>query len=238
MNVNIKRLSPDAQIPTYAHATDAGFDLVAAADVIIEPGATACVPTGLAFEIPEGYEMQIRPRSGITLKTKLRVQLGTVDCGYTGEVGVIVDNIALPSLYINETFMTIGIQFEQHPLRIDGKREPSISNEQEYTYIIRKGDRIAQALIKPVEQAVFTEVAALGDSDRGAGGFGSSGVIAESYEKANERNGGALERLAKEDDDIYETIVCRMCFEDKSVEKGTWALDEGMCETCYAKYQG
>ncbi|WP_332606842.1 deoxyuridine 5'-triphosphate nucleotidohydrolase [Bacillus spizizenii] len=176
MNVNIKRLSPDAQIPAYAHATDAGFDLVAAADVIIEPGATACVPTGLAFEIPEGYEMQIRPRSGITLKTKLRVQLGTVDAGYRGEVGVIVDNIALPSLYINETFMTIGIQFEQHPLRIDGKREPSISNEQEYTYIIRKGDRIAQAVIKPVEQAVFTEVDALGDSDRGAGGFGSSGV--------------------------------------------------------------
>lgn len=120
--------------------------------------------------------MQIRPRSGITLKTKLRVQLGTVDAGYRGEVGVIVDNIALPSLYINETYMTIGIQFDQHPLRIDGKREPSISDEQEYTYIIRKGDRLAQAVIKPVEQAVFTEVDALGDSDRGAGGFGSSGV--------------------------------------------------------------
>ncbi|WP_412095553.1 dUTP diphosphatase [Bacillus inaquosorum] len=199
MNVNIKRLSPDAQIPAYAHATDAGFDLVAAADVIIEPGETACVPTSLAFEIPEGFEMQIRPRSGITLKTKLRVQLGTVDAGYRGEVGVIVDNIALPSLYINETFMTIGIQFEQHPLRIDGKRDPSITEEQEHTYIIRKGDRIAQALIKPVEQAVFTEVDALGDSDRGAGGFGSSGVIAESYAKAIERNSGALERLAKEE---------------------------------------
>ncbi|URO01770.1 deoxyuridine 5'-triphosphate nucleotidohydrolase [Bacillus phage 268TH002] len=176
MNVNIKRLTPDAQVPAYAHATDAGFDLVAASDVIIEPGETVLVPTGLAFEIPEGFEMQIRPRSGITLKTKLRVQLGTVDAGYRGEVGVIVDNIALPSLYINETFMTIGIQFEQHPLRIDGKRDPSITEEQEHTYIIRKGDRIAQALIKPVEQAVFTEVDALGDSDRGAGGFGSSGV--------------------------------------------------------------
>lgn len=178
MNVNIKRLSPDAQIPAYAHTTDAGFDLVAAEDVIIEPGETELVPTGLAFEIPQGYEMQIRPRSGITLKTKLRVQLGTVDAGYRGEVGVIVDNIALPSLYINETYMTIGIQFDQHPLRIDGKREPSISDEQEYTYIIRKGDRLAQAVIKPFEQAVFTEVDTLGDSDRGAGGFGSSGVSA------------------------------------------------------------
>lgn len=92
MNVNIKRLSLDVQIPAYAYATDAGFDLVASEDVIIEPGETACVPTGLAFEIPKGYEMQIRPRSGITLKTPLRVQLGTVDCGYTGEVGVIVDS--------------------------------------------------------------------------------------------------------------------------------------------------
>ncbi len=93
MNVNIKRLSPDAQIPAYAHATDAGFDLVASEDVIIEPGWAELVPTGLAFEIPKGYEMQIRPRSGITLNTRLRVQLGTVDSGYRGEVGVIVDNI-------------------------------------------------------------------------------------------------------------------------------------------------
>ncbi|WP_440615054.1 dUTP diphosphatase [Bacillus subtilis] len=167
MNVNIKRLSPDAQTPTYAHATDAGFDLVAASDVIIEPGETACVPTGLAFEIPEGFEMQIRPRSGITLKTKLRVQLGTVDAGYRGEVGVIVDNIAplnteLPSDY--------------GPVMISGDIYRMTGDLPKFSYIIRKGDRIAQAVIKPVEQAVFTEVDALGDSDRGASGFGSSGV--------------------------------------------------------------
>ncbi|MCC8352528.1 dUTP diphosphatase [Bacillus sp. AF23] len=168
MNVNIKRLSPDAQIPAYAHATDAGFDLVAAADVIIEPGATACVPTGLAFEIPEGYEMQIRPRSGITLKTKLRVQLGTVDCGYTGEVGVLVDNIAQVR-YASQPRIMRGI--------LAGDDDFNVIKPTEYNVIkIRKGDRIAQALIKPVEQAVFTEVDALGDSDRGAGGFGSSGI--------------------------------------------------------------
>ncbi|TYS25166.1 deoxyuridine 5'-triphosphate nucleotidohydrolase [Bacillus subtilis] len=181
MNVNIKRLSPDAQTPAYAHATDAGFDLVAAADVIIEPGATACVPTGLAFEIPEGYEMQIRPRSGITLKTKLRVQLGTVDAGYRGEVGVVVDNIAQrtgeeDTIYVfvdgdwNETEKS---EFFDPELR--GYRYGSVFVP-ENTYKIRKGDRIAQAVIKPVEQAVFTEVDVLGDSDRGAGGFGSSGV--------------------------------------------------------------
>lgn len=170
MNVNIKRLSPDAQTPTYAHATDAGFDLVAAADVIIEPGATACVPTGLAFEIPEGFEMQIRPRSGITLKTKLRVQLGTVDCGYTGEVGVIVDNIAE---YRNSSGAEL---FRESFDTIDGGLVPTDGMFNVKTYLIRKGDRIAQAVIKPVERAVFTEVEALGDSDRGAGGFGSSGV--------------------------------------------------------------
>ncbi|WP_432661323.1 dUTP diphosphatase [Bacillus subtilis] len=184
MNVNIKRLSPDAQTPTYAHATDAGFDLVAAADVIIEPGATACVPTGLAFEIPEGYEMQIRPRSGITLKTPLRVQLGTVDAGYRGEVGVIVDNIAHKEYFIEDGVNDYG---EFHVIKRDAYDRilHAVSGKEEihadkayprHTYIIRKGDRLAQALIKPVEQAVFTEVDALGDSDRGADGFGSSGV--------------------------------------------------------------
>lgn len=92
MNVNIKRLNKHAVIPQYAKAGDSGFDLVATEDVIIAPGETALIPTGLAFEIPQGYEMQIRPRSGISLRTKLRVQLGTVDSGYRGEIGVIVDN--------------------------------------------------------------------------------------------------------------------------------------------------
>ncbi|UMQ50239.1 dUTP diphosphatase [Bacillus velezensis] len=180
MNVNIKRLSPEAQIPAYAHATDAGFDLVASEDVIIEPGETACVPTGLAFEIPKGYEMHIRPRSGITLNTPLRVQLGTVDAGYRGEVGVIVDNIAQKKV--------LGLDLNQQAIEYSEIESPevisgSLENEWDYfgyypndTYIIRKGDRLAQAVIKPVEQAVFTEVDALGDSDRGAGGFGSSGV--------------------------------------------------------------
>nr|WGD61859.1 deoxyuridine 5'-triphosphate nucleotidohydrolase [Bacillus subtilis]WGD72261.1 deoxyuridine 5'-triphosphate nucleotidohydrolase [Bacillus subtilis]WGD74955.1 deoxyuridine 5'-triphosphate nucleotidohydrolase [Bacillus subtilis] len=171
MNVNIKRLSPDAQTPTYAHATDAGFDLVAAADVIIEPGATACVPTGLAFEIPEGYEMQIRPRSGITLKTKLRVRLGTVDAGYRGEVGVIVDNINRDT-DVEEDFL---IDISDNIVSAHDYLG-AWDNFDRGSYIIRKGDRLAQAVIKPVEQAVFTEVDALGDSDRGAGGFGSSGV--------------------------------------------------------------
>ncbi|MEK4631432.1 MULTISPECIES: dUTP diphosphatase [Bacillus] len=170
MNVNIKRLSPDAQIPAYAHATDAGFDLVAAADVIIEPGETACVPTGLAFEIPEGFEMQIRPRSGITLKTSLRVQLGTVDAGYRGEVGVIVDNIAE---YRNSSGAEL---FRESFDTIDGGLVPTDGMFNVKTYLIRKGDRIGQGVIKPVEQVEFVEVCDLSESDRGDGGFGSSGA--------------------------------------------------------------
>ncbi|MCD2370942.1 deoxyuridine 5'-triphosphate nucleotidohydrolase [Bacillus sp. BS3(2021)] len=172
MNVNIKRLSPDAKIPQYAHASDACFDLVATEDVIIEPGETALVKTGLAFEIPEGYEMQIRPRSGITLKTKLRVQLGTVDAGYRGEVGVIVDNIARNTAKRREVDVDINCPL----LHIDGAPSNLYVFNNNAIYKIRKGDRIAQAVIKPVEQAAFTEVTELGDSDRGAGGFGSSGV--------------------------------------------------------------
>ncbi len=169
MNVKIKRLNADAVIPQYAHEYDAGFDMVATDDVIIEPGETKLVPTGLAFELPEGYEMQVRPRSGVTLKTKLRVQLGTVDAGYRGEVGVIVDNI--------EGFIeaeSIG-NFVTH---IDGQRYPTPDGYHYYegTYIIRKGDRIAQAVIKQVEHAKFIEVETLEETTRGTGGFGSSGV--------------------------------------------------------------
>ncbi|ETB71292.1 dUTP diphosphatase [Bacillus paralicheniformis] len=183
MNVNIKRLSPDAQIPQYAHASDACFDLVATEDVIIEPGETALVKTGLAFEIPEGYEMQIRPRSGITLKTKLRVQLGTVDAGYRGEVGVIVDNIEQKEHKIERFSVNYTVRTDTCYRTVEGALFDTIEGAPENfrwmpigTYLIRKGDRIAQAVIKSVEQAAFTEVTELGDSDRGAGGFGSSGV--------------------------------------------------------------
>ncbi|MCP1528589.1 dUTP diphosphatase [Bacillus pumilus] len=177
MNVNIKRLSADATTPTYAHSTDACFDLYAAEDVIIEPGATALVPTGLAFEIPEGYEMQIRPRSGITLKTKLRVQLGTVDSGYGGEVGVIVDNATiLGAKHLEAGPHSVFHRRSWYVNTADGERTHLPSTVYSGTYIIRKGDRIAQAVIKPIEQAAFTVVDALEETKRGAGGFGSSGV--------------------------------------------------------------
>lgn len=170
LNVKIKRLHSDAVIPKYAHAGDSGFDLVAIDDVVVEPGSTVKVPTGLAFEIPEGYELQIRPRSGITSKTKLRVQIGTVDAGYRAEVSVIVDNTA-ENAYENVA------QYLTHVDGIDYRTSGDLYPND--TYLIRKGDRIAQGVIAPVAHATFSEVDKLEESDRGANGFGSSGVKSE-----------------------------------------------------------
>ena len=168
LQVKIKRLHPDAVIPQYAYEGDAGFDLVAVEDVVVEPGETVKVPTGIAIELPSGYELQVRPRSGISLRTKLRVVLGTVDAGYRGEIGVIVDNIA------SEQYYTYKQYFEL--LTTEGERIDAKYPYWEGTYIIRKGDRIAQAVIKSVEQAHFIEVGELDDSERGEGGFGSTGI--------------------------------------------------------------
>lgn len=145
LRTKIKRVR-DVDLPRYAKPGDSGFDLVAAEDTIIWPGETKVVPTGLAFEIPPGYELQVRPRSGMTRNTKLRVILGTVDSGYRGEVGVLVDNTEIPKA----------------------------ANMQ--AHVIEKGTHIAQGVIAPVVTANFVEVDELSDSERGVGGFGSTGV--------------------------------------------------------------
>ncbi|PFN11880.1 dUTP diphosphatase [Bacillus cereus] len=167
LRVKIKRLK-DVELPKYAKPGDAGFDLVAAEDVIIKPGETKVIHTGLAFEIPPGYEMQIRPRSGMSRKTKLRVVLGTIDSGYRGEVGVIADNASLIE-YASMPRFNAGI--------LAGDNDFSITKPVKYEVIeIKKGDRIAQGVIAPVETANFVEVDKLSESDRGTGGFGSTGV--------------------------------------------------------------
>ena len=157
LRVKIKRVK-DVDLPKYAKPGDSGFDLVAAEGTIIEPGQTKVLPTGLAFEIPPGFELQVRPRSGISRKTFLRVVLGTVDSGFRGEVGVIVSNISYPGNSI-----TLGINDEHEIFK-------------SVTYVVKKGDRIAQGVIAPVETANFVEVDELSRSDRGTGGFGSTGV--------------------------------------------------------------
>ena len=158
----ISKCREDAVIPKYANPGDAGMDIYAAEDVIMEPGCTKLVPTGLKMAIPVGYEVQIRPRSGISLKTMLRIPNapGTIDSGYRDEVNVIVHNASIRQETSDETYFT-----------------PDTKGVRHGTYMIRKGDRIAQMVIAKVEYLepeLVESVADIGE-DRG-GGFGSTGV--------------------------------------------------------------
>ena len=138
----MKRLRPDATLPEYAHgpAEDAGMDLRAVERTVLAPNVPRGVPTGLAIELPAGYEAQIRPRSGLALKHAVTVpnSPGTIDPGYRGEIRVILLNL--------------------------GKTD----------YVVEKGDRIAQIVIAKYEAIELME-GDLSDTERGAGGFGSSG---------------------------------------------------------------
>ena len=158
----IEKCREDAKLPSYAHDGDAGMDLYAAEEVIVYPGRSALVPVGIKLAIPYGYEVQIRPRSGVSLKTPLRIpnSPGTIDCGYRDEVNVIIYNASTGE----DNGVTEPLTIEQKGC-IHG------------TYKIRKGDRIAQMVVAKVEYCKFVEtdnVRSFGE-DRG-GGFGSSGV--------------------------------------------------------------
>lgn len=165
--VKVLRLHKDAIIPKYAKALDAGFDLVAMEDVVVAPGATAMIKTGLAFALPDGFELQVRPRSGISAKTRLRISNspGTIDAGYRGEVCILVDNIHVQSGRLGHECFDISGQPVQVKAEVD-----------RHAYLIRKGDRLAQGVLSSVPLADFTEVAELDETERGTGGFGSSGV--------------------------------------------------------------
>ena len=92
VNVKVLKETEDAILPVYAHFSDAGADLFANEEVDIQPNEVKIVSTGLKVEIPDGYEMQIRPRSGMTVKTPIIVQLGTVDSDYRGTLGIMMYN--------------------------------------------------------------------------------------------------------------------------------------------------
>ena len=145
--VLFKKLHPDAQIPCYQSVGASGFDLASIEDITIHPGETVIIRTGLACQIPEGWEMQIRPRSGIAAKTPLLMKNapGTIDCDYLGEVGIIMH-----CLEVGNT----------------GNRPCKIN----------KGDRIAQGVIAPAVQATIMVTAELTKTVRGHGGYGHTGV--------------------------------------------------------------
>ncbi|WP_024789302.1 dUTP diphosphatase [Lebetimonas sp. JH292] len=141
MVLKVKKLSNEAIIPEYKSEEAAGFDLHSVEDIIIKPGERRLIKTALAFEIERGYEIQIRPRSGLAFKHGITVlnTPGTIDSDYRGEIKVLLINLG------NEDFE------------------------------IKKGERIAQAVVAPVIQARFIEVGELSETKRGSGGFGSTG---------------------------------------------------------------
>lgn len=144
IEIRMKRLPHGAglPLPSYESAGAAGMDVRAAKDMVIAPGARALVPTGFAIAIPHGFEVQVRPRSGLALKKGISVpnSPGTIDSDYRGELGVILIN------HGHEDF------------------------------VIAHGDRIAQIVAAPVQRAAMIEVEELDETQRGEGGFGSTGV--------------------------------------------------------------
>ena len=140
----IKRLSKEVSLPKYETNGSSGMDLAANIDanINIDPGKTAIIPTGFSLSIPNGFEVQIRPRSGLAAKKKISVlnTPGTIDADYRGEIKVILINLG------------------------------------QETFTVEKGLRIAQMVVCPIVQAQLKEVDDLSETERGKGGFGSTGT--------------------------------------------------------------
>src|SRR5208337_678568 len=113
MQVKWVKITPDVQIPSYAHEGDAGFDLAASEKVSIYPFRKKIVPTGLKVELPRGCELQIRPRSGVSLKQPIGIanSPGTIDSNYRGEVGIIVHHVPFISQWLLWVFICALIAF-------------------------------------------------------------------------------------------------------------------------------
>jgi dUTP pyrophosphatase len=145
VEVKVRRLphGEGVELPRYATQGAAGMDVLAAEDIVLAPGMRHAVATGLSVAIPPGYEIQVRPRSGLALKHGITVPNtpGTIDSDYRGELKVIL---------------------------INHGQEP---------FEIRRGDRVAQLVLAPVTQAAWREVGELDETERGAGGFGSTGGV-------------------------------------------------------------
>ena len=173
IQVPIELCHPDAKIPQYAHIDDSGLDIYALDDYTIAPGETKLIPTGFKVALPPGYELQVRPKSGRALKTKLRIANtpGTIDAGYRDEVGVIVENIDPPIRAIHPRSQQIG-EYSYQYLPIT---EGDIEYGQSYT--IGKGEKFAQLVLSEVPKVAFFRVEAVNEiGDNRNGGFGSTGL--------------------------------------------------------------
>lgn len=167
MQLGFKKAHPDAKIPTYAHDGDAGMDVYAVEDVRLLPFHPTLVKTGLVAEIPTGYEIQVRPRSGLALKQGITVfnTPGTVDSGYRAEIGVIL--VWNPNTIIYNSPLNGQTKLYKYFPQAKGE---------DFGKMVHKGDRIAQFVVAPVTRVEPIEVAEVSDTERGKGGFGSTGV--------------------------------------------------------------
>lgn len=163
MKIKVKRLHPDAVVPSYAYLGDAGADLVLVEGGSLQPGEARDFPVGIAVEPPLGYFYDIRPRSSTLRKRGLYVHPGTIDNGYRGPLFVYVRNDSRDAVTV----------------------EP--------------GDRLAQMVLLPCVQPVVVEVDELGPSDRGDGGFGSTGLSSALGDPAAEALADLAYDAARED---------------------------------------
>lgn len=151
-----------AKAPTYAHLTDSGMDVYAVEDITIAPGETVVVPTGIKMAIPAGYEIQVRPKSGRCVKSKLRIANtpGTIDAGYRDEIGIIIDNIEpfIKEAKMDDTGRLYEVLFGS-------------------SHTIAAGEKFAQLVLCEVPKAILYEVENVGEiaNDGRKGGFGSTG---------------------------------------------------------------
>jgi dUTP pyrophosphatase len=140
MTIKIKKIHPEAILPSYAHPSDAGMDFFALEDVTLQPNERKAIPTGISMAIPPGYVGLFWDKSGIAFNFGIKTMAGVIDSGYRGEIKIVVHNL---------------------------------SNK---PYTFKKGTKVAQMLIQPVEQKQILEVEELDETERGEGGFGSSGL--------------------------------------------------------------
>ncbi len=127
--LKVKRLNSQGRVPAYAHTGDAGLDLFASAEVVLQPGDSALVPTGISIQLPPGTEAQVRPRSGLALQHQITVlnSPGTIDEGYRGEIGVILINHGRHPFKV-DIGMKIAQMVVQPVLRVNVETSEELSN--------------------------------------------------------------------------------------------------------------
>jgi dUTP pyrophosphatase len=155
MNIKIKKIHPNAVIPDFAHPTDTGADLYTVEDTILMPKEKAIIRTGLIFDLPEGWGFQVRNKSGNTVKgVPVKVVRGSEVLDIRADITVYLGTV--DQGYRNE----VGIM---------------VKNEEDFPVIIPKGTKLAQMVLEKVQQCTFTEVEEVSETERGLGGFGSTG---------------------------------------------------------------